>query len=86
MGELPMGVTVFEGDTTNFKKIRVKKEVAEYGWVKSLPAPLERDEEVFVVPDQEGVDPRFVKVVHSEWKSVSTFHKNHFVWENSLDI
>jgi hypothetical protein len=81
MGELPMGVTIFEGDTTNFKKVRVKKEVSEYGWVKSLPAPLERDEEVFVDSDQGGVDPRFVRVIHSEWKSRSIFHKAHFIWE-----
>ena len=81
MEELPMGVTVFEGDTSNFKKIRVKKEVADYGWVKSLPAPLERDEEVFVDSSQDGVDPRFIRVIHSKWKSHSVFNKAHFIWE-----
>lgn len=86
MQEIPMGVTIFEGDCSNFKRLKVKKEVADYGWVKALPAPLEKDEEVFLDPNQEGVDPRFIRIVHSPLKASSIFHRNHFIWEESIDI
>lgn len=75
---LKSSIKSYEGDITNLVKLRAKDSLAVAGWNRSLIHPIEFAEVVCVHPDQTGIDPVYVKVIHSIQNVVSVFHRAHF--------
>lgn len=70
--------TAYEGSIDDLKKLKVKKSVGEASWNKHLPIPLITGEIVSVHPDQSDVPTRYIKIIHSELKAISSFNKSDF--------
>jgi len=73
---------VFEGNTTELKKLKIKSDFDFNKWNKHLLVPLVDGEILFVHPDQRNNNPRYIRVIHSEDQVVSLMDVAYF---ESLD-
>lgn len=71
-------VAKFEGDTSRFPTLTVKRGMNDKAWNNQLIVPLHDGETVFVHPDQANVSDGYVRVVHGDVKAVAIFAKAHF--------
>lgn len=73
---------VFEGNTSELKKLKIKSDFDFNKWNKHLLFPLEAGEIIFVHPDQRNDNPRYVRIIHSNEQVVSLMDISYF---ESLD-
>ena len=62
----------------SLKKLKLKKNIYEKVWNKSLVVPFLQEEIVFVHPNQKGVSDKYIKIIHSDEITVSIFSKSYF--------
>lgn len=74
-------ITIFEGSLDGLKTGIVKKGIGDLSWNRHLFVPLENNEKIYVHPDQEGVSEKFIRVIHSDYNSVSIFTKSYFIFD-----
>ena len=74
-------ITVFEGDLSQLKSGTVKKGVGDFAWNRNLFVPLENNSKVYAHPDQEGVYPNYIRIIHSDYNCVAIFNKSYFSFD-----
>ena len=69
---------VFEGNTDELEKKKIKSGFDFNKWNKYLLVPLEEGEIIFVHPDQRNNNPRYVRIIHSKDQVVSLMDVAYF--------
>lgn len=72
-------IKVYDSPLEGLQTAEVKKGVGDLAWNQNSFVPLRNGEQIFVHPDQEGIEENYLRIIHSEYNCISVFSRNYFV-------
>jgi hypothetical protein len=67
----------YEGSVENLEVLTTNESLKSEKWNQSLPVPLGGLEQVYIHPDQEGVQESYVRIIFGEKNYISVFNRSH---------